>query len=183
MAATRQTFRWVKNIYGSGALVRRYPEGDSETYKIGAILLYDASENGVVEGARSSGKPDDDLQMLGLALKDAVNNSVNNPVDVLIPRPGDVFESSLGSGEDSVVAPDLDNIGDLYGVVKLSSTGGAGVEYVVDENDTSNPYVKVIDVQPQDAERRSFPGSAMSAGDRVLFVFLSTVLDSNGSIA
>ena len=34
------TITWVKNVDGGGALIRKYPEGNSESYNKGAILLY-----------------------------------------------------------------------------------------------------------------------------------------------
>ena len=181
MAATRQTIKWVKNVYGGGAHYQAYPEGDSETYKKGALVIYDLSEDGIVEVTRSSGAVSA-ATMLGVAVEDATGTS-DTTQDILIPRPGDIFEASLASSQTAVVAPDLDNTGQTYGIVKLNSTGGEGVEYVVNEGETSTVLVKVIAVHPVDVERRGFPATALTAGDRVLFQFLASVIDSDGNQA
>lgn len=179
MAATRQTLKWVKNVYGGGAIYRRQPEGDSETYKKGAPVEMDASEDGLVELARTSGVPDNQT-MYGIAQEDASNGTDNPEVDVLVPRPGDIFECSLASDEDTVVQPTIDHVGDLVGIIKLSATGGAGTEYVADTGNSN--WAKIIDLHPQDVERRGGRGSLV-AGDRVLIQFLGAILDSAGSQA
>lgn len=176
MAATRYTLKWVKNVYGGGAFYQEYPEGDSESYKKGAIVVYDESEDGIAEVARTSGVPDFQ-HILGLAQEDASGTS-DQIQDIQIPRPGDVFEASVASDQDTVVAPTLDMVGDRVGLIKLSSTGGAGTEYVV-HSGASN-WAKIINVNPVDVERRGGVGN-LSAGDRVLIQFLSTVLEADGS--
>lgn len=174
---TRNTLKWVKNVYGGGAFYQDYPEGDSETYKKGALVVYDESEDGIVEVARTAGRPD--LQhLLGLAQEDASGTS-DQIQDVLIPRPGDVFECSLASDQDTMVAPGLDNIADRVGIIKLSTTGSTGgIEYVADTSQTN--WAKIIQLHPADVERRG-GRSSLVAGDRVLIQFLNTVLEADGS--
>ena len=179
MAATRFTLKWAYNVNGMGDIVKTQPEGDSETYKQGTPVVMDASEDGLVELARTAGVPDNQT-MYGLALKDAANGTDNPDVDVRIPRPGDVYECSLASDEDTISAPTIDNIGDLVGIIKLSSTGGEGVEYVADSGNTN--WAKIIDVHRQDVARRGGIGS-LAAGDRVLIQFLDSILNSAGSQA
>jgi hypothetical protein len=178
MAALRQTLKWSKNVYGGGAIIRDYPEGTSQTYKKGAILVYDLSDDGLTETARSSGVPSAQ-DFLGLALEDASGTDATVQ-DVQIPRPGDVFEASLASDQDTMVAPTLDHIGTLVGLIKLSTTGGAGTEYVADTGNTN--WAKIIDVHPADVERRGGVGSLV-AGDRVLIQFLGSILDADGQVA
>ncbi len=176
MAATRYALKWVKNVYGGGAFYQEYPEGDTETYAKSSIVVYDESEDGIVEVAVTSGVPD--LQhILGLAMEDASGTS-DQIQDVLIPRPGDVFECSIASDQDTVVAPTLDMVGDRVGIILLSSTGGKGDEYVAHSAATN--WAKIINVHPADVERRGGVGSLV-AGDRVLIQFLSTVLEADGS--
>lgn len=179
MAATQHTLKWRYNVYGGGAIYKSKPEGDSESYKKGAPLVMDASEDGLVELARTAGVPDNQT-MYGVATKDGVNDTANLDVDVLIPRPGDVFSCSLASDQDTLVLPTIDHIGDLVGIIKLSTTGGAGTEYVADTGNTN--WAKIIDFDPQDVERRGGVGSLV-AGDRVLIQFLGAILDSAGSQA
>lgn len=178
MAATRFTLKKVKNVYGGGDLLREYPEGDSETFPKAAPVVYDESEDGIVELARTAGVPNSQV-LLGLVQKAATGTS-DTTLPVEIPRPGDVYECSLASDQDTMVAPTLDHIGDLVGIIKLSTTGGAGTEYVADTGNTN--WAKIIDVHPQDVERRGGVGSLV-AGDRVLIQFLGAILDSDASIA
>jgi len=175
MAATRHTLKWSYNVYGGGAIVKSLPDGASETYKKGAILNYSAAGNDLAEVPRSSGVPSAQ-EMLGIALEDGSNGSAAPERDFLIPRPGDVFECSLASDQDTMVAPTTDHIGTLVGIVKLSTTGGAGTEYVADSGNTN--WAKVIDLHPADVERRGGRGSLV-AGDRVLIQFLGAILDAN----
>lgn len=175
--ATQSTIKWVKNVYGGGALVQEYPEGDSETYAKGTPVVYDESEDGIVELANSSGVPSNQT-MLGIALEDASGVS-DQLQDVLIPRPGDVFSASIASSQTTTVAPALDQIGDLAGIILLNSTGGDGDEYVVDTGNTN--WVKIIGLEPQDLERRGGLVASLAAGDRVLFQFLGSILDSDAS--
>lgn len=173
------TLTWRYNVYGGGAIFRRVPEGDSETFSKGSLLHFDESEDGVVEVARTAGVPDAQT-MYSIAVEDANNNTDNAEMDVLIPRPGDVFSAPLASDEDTLVAPTIDFIGDLVGIIKLSSTGGDGTEYAADSGNTN--WAKVIDLDPQDVEKRDGRAN-LQAGDRVLIQFLGAVLDSDGSIA
>ena len=179
MAATQHTLKFRKNVYGSGMLVREYPEGASETYKKGSILVYDLSENGVAETAVSSGVPAAQ-DFLGLALEDA--SGVTAQVqDVQIPRPGDIFSCSLASDQDTLVIPTLDHIGTLVGLILLSSTGGRGDEYVADTGNTN--WAKIVDIDPQDLARRGGLVASLAAGDRVLIQFLGAILDADGQVS
>jgi hypothetical protein len=175
MAATRHAIQWVKNVYGGGAIYRSLPEGASETFKKGAILNYSAAGNDLAEIPRTAGVPDTQ-ELLGIAAEDANNDSNGAELDYLVPRPGDVFSAALASDQDTIVAPDTDNIGKLAGIIKLSTTGGAGTEYVVDEGNTN--WVKILDLDPRDVANRG--SRTLSAGDRVLFQFLGAILDSDG---
>ncbi len=177
----RHSLKWVKNIYGGGALYQSYPEGASEAFRTGAPLVYDESENGVVEVARTSGVPDNQ-DLLGLAQTTGVNDSNNLFIDVLIPRPGDIFEGVPATAVGTVVAPTQDMIGNRVGLIKLnnSDAGGSGNEYALHSDGTN--WAKVINVHPQDVERRGGVAS-LAVGDRLLFQFLNTILESDGSRA
>lgn len=177
MPAIREKFflEWVSSSTGKYR-VRTYPEGDSETFKKGALLIYDDSEDGVVEVTTSSGVPSAQT-FIGIALQDASGVS-DADVDVLIPTDDDVFSAPLASDQDTLVAPAADGVyGELFGIIKLSATGGTGTEYVVDTGNTN--WVKVIDYDPRDVARRNGIAN-LAAGDRVLFRFLGAVIDSAG---
>jgi hypothetical protein len=181
MAATRQTITWVKNSQGTPALYVSLPEAPSQTFKKGAAVTYDISDNQIAEVARSSGQMSAD-QFFGIAAEDA-SGVTGQDLDILIPGVDDIFMASLASGEDTVVAPTYDNtVGKLMGIIKLSTTGGAGTEYVLDTGATT--HVKGVIIYPPDSEKRGGKGSTMTAGDRVLFKFLSSeVLEEDGQVS
>ena len=170
MAATRQTLTWVRNERGTPANVVTLPEGTSQTYKKGALLMWDVSDVGVVEAARTAGIPDDD-SAFGIAYEDASGTDGDNQ-DVLIPQAGDVFAVSLASDADTMVAPVAGtHLGLGVGIVKLSTTGGAGTEYVANTGD--DDFAQIVGLYPPDVEKRGGLTATFSAGDRVLIQFAS----------
>ena len=179
MASLKQTLTWVKNSRGTPALIRILPEGSGETFKKGALLHYDESEDGVVEVARAAGVPSAQT-LLGIALLDATGTA-GTDMDVLIPTADDIFVAAKASDQDTGVAPSIDDIGDGVGLIKLSSTGGAGTEYVVDSGNSN--WGRVIGIYGPDQEKRGGINSTFSVGDRVLFQFLSSVVNGDGSVA
>jgi hypothetical protein len=178
------TIKWSYNIYGAGSpKLATYLEGTSETFKAGSPVIYDDSEDGVVELAVTSGVPDA-RTMLGIALTDATNvTSSFTDIVVLIPSPGDVFETCLASAENASLAPTADIRGENMDLVKLTSTylaqakAAAGTEWALDNSETR--WAKVIDLHPQDVALRGSIAS-LTTGDRVLFRFLSSVTDAVG---
>lgn len=177
MAAQRHTIKWSKNVGGGGAIYMDFPEADSQTYLKGTPLIFDISESGVSEVTTSSG-PMSAATLLGIATEDAVNNTSNALVSVLIPRVSDIFEASVSSSEDAVAAPKEADLGESYNLQLLTSTGGAGGEYTVDNGDETTVVVKVVGYHPQDLEFRGGLVASLAAGDRVLFQFISSALDT-----
>lgn len=178
MATTKQTLTWVKNSSGRPAHIRQLPEGTSETYKKGALLMWDVSEVGVVEGARTAGVPDADSGY-GIALEDASGTS-GDLQDVLIPQEGDIFMASLASDQDTIIAPvAATHIGLGVGLVKLSTTGGAGTEYVVNTADDDSG--QIVDIYGPDVEKRGGRAATFTAGDRVLFTFSAGFFSNRGA--
>lgn len=178
MASLKQTLTWVKNSRGTPALVRTFPEGTSESFKKGALVLWDVSEVGVVEGARTSGVPDAD-SALGIALEDA-SGTAGTDIDVLIPQDGDIFMAALASDQDTPIAPSAaTHIGLGVGLVKLSTTGGAGTEYVVSTADDDSG--QIVGIYGPDVEKRGGLTATFSAGDRVLFVFSAGFFSNRGA--
>ena len=175
---------WVKNDGGTGPCIREYPEGTSETFKKGAPVVFDRSEDGVVEMPLTAGVPDSQA-MLGIALKDATGTA-GAVIPVLLPRSGDVFKASVASAQATAVAPVADDRGQLYGIIKRSTGTPAG-QYVVDTGNTT--WVKVIDINPEDIIKRG--GDLVAAAiptmtsdeDGLIFRFLETVLAKSGTQA
>lgn len=180
MASAKHTIEWVRNEHGNPPVIRQFPEGASETFKRGNPVIYDDSEDGIVAITVSSGVPSAQT-MLGLALEDA-SGTTGTFLDVLIPTDGDIFSASLLSDQDTLVAPAQDGVyGELFGIIKMSTTAGAGTEWGVDNGNTN--WVSVIDYDYRDVAARggtSKLAANMSAGDRVLFRFLGTIIDSTG---
>jgi hypothetical protein len=181
------TIKWSYNIYGAGSpKIVSYLEGTSETFKVGSPVIYDNSEDGVVALAQSSGVPDA-RTFLGIALDDATNvTSSFATIAVLIPSPGDVFETCLASAEGTSLAPTADIRGTNMDIIEVTTgylaqaKAAAGTEWALDDSETR--WVKVIDLHPQDIALRGSIAS-LTTGDRVLFRFLASVLDAAGSQA
>jgi hypothetical protein len=141
----------------------------------------DRSENGLVALANTSGVPTSQA-FYGIALEDA-STTAGTQIDVLIPQPGDVFVASLASAEDTFVAPDVDNVGGAYGLILMDSDNST--VFAVDEANTNWVIVEEI-YQPDITKRSGQVGASyptMSEGDRVVFRFLNSVLDTSGSQA
>ena len=180
MPAIREKFflEWVSGPSGIASRIKTYPEGDSATFKKGALVIYDDSEDGVNEIAVSSGQPTLANGWLGIALQDASGVS-DADVDVLIPSRDDVFSAPIASDQDTLVAPAADGVyGEIFGVIKLSATGGTGTEWVLDSG-SADDFAKVIDYDYRDVARRGGIANLV-AGDRVLFRFLAAALDVTG---
>ena len=176
MAATRQTLTWVKNGRGTPATVVSLPEGTSQTFKKGALVLWDVSDVGLVEVARTAGIPDDDAAF-GIAYEDATGTD-GTSIDVLIPQDDDYFAVALASDADTMVAPVAGtHIGLGLGIVKLSSTGGAGNEYVANTGD--NDAGQCLGLYGPDVEKRGGLTATFSAGDRILFRFTAGFFSNN----
>lgn len=180
MAATVQGIEWVKNESGKPAQIIPYPEGTGETFKKGALVIFDRSEDGVVEVTLAAGVPSDQ-NFLGIALKDA-SGTQGTEIPVLIPTANDVFSAELSNNSQTVfTAPAGDDRGQNYGLIKMS----VSLKFVVDKN--ASTWVKVLDVDPRDvAKEQADPLSALTAmkvNQRLTFKFLESVLDNPGSQA
>lgn len=186
------TIEWVKNVSGADKYQTEVlPEGASESFKKGTPVAYDLSENGVVELSLSSGEQNT-VGMYGIALEDATGTTAS-PLEILVPQPGDVFSAMIGSDEDTLVAPDIDNYGELGELVRFStsasdadSVSADGSEYGIHEGAGGSDSVKIISIDPRDVQRRGYElpvtsSQTYQAGDRVLFKFVNT--DTTGQQA
>ena len=168
------TIEWYSSANGAPTRIVRVPEGTSQSFNKGDLLIYDISDDGVVILPDTSGVPDAQ-DLYGIALQDA-SGTDGTEIDVLIPQAGDIFAASLASAESTEVAPVRSAVtGQPYGLIQLT-TG----EYVVDNGNTN--WVKVLGLHPQDVAVRQSK-TTLNAGDRVLFKFLEAVLDNAGDQA
>lgn len=180
--STAQPIKWVGNANGSPGRFVTKAEGTSETFAKGDLVVYDISENGVVGLTASNGVPDA-VEFLGIA-QEAASGTAGTPIEIQIPRHDDLFTATLCSGEDTLVAPDQDNVGQLGGLIKMDSNNNS--VYAVDEGTAT--HVKIEGINGQDLTRLGgSPGDAttptMAAGDRVVFRFLAAALDGDGGQA
>lgn len=177
-----QPIKWVGNSKGTPAHILTFPEGTGESFIKGDLVIYDRSENGLVALTATSGVPDT-VAFTGIALEDA-SATAATPIDVLIPTTDDIFSAVLCSAQNTPVAPDEDNIGQLYSLVKQS--GSLDNVYAVLEGGTDD-WVLVERLDPQDQARGGIdPWGANvtgSSGDRVYFRFIAAALDAVGTQA
>lgn len=179
-----QPIKWVGNERGTPAHYETYAEASTttQTFIKGDLVIYDVSENGIVAVPQTSGVPDA-VAFLGIAAEDATGTA-GSPIDVLIPNADDIFSAILCSAQNTPVAPDHDNIGQLNDLVKQS--GSLDNVYAVVEGGTRD-WVKIIRLDPQDQARQGIdPWAATqtgSSGDRVYFKFLTSAIDSTGTQA
>lgn len=178
-----QPIRWVGNDNGTPYNVETFPEGSgTQTFLKGDLVIYDRSADGVVSLTATSGVPDT-VALTGIALE-AASGTAATAIDVLIPSHNDIFSAILCSAQNTPVAPDEDNIGQLYSLVKQS--GSLDNVYAVLEGGTDD-WVKVQRLDPQDQARGGVdPWAASqtgSSGDRVYFRFLAAALDGAGTQA
>jgi len=168
------TIAWYSNVHGAPSRIVTVPEGTSQTFSKGDLVIYDTSDDGVVIIADTAGVPDAQ-DFYGIALQDA-SGTDGTDIDVLVPQAGDLFEASLASAESTEVAPVRSAVtGQPYGLIQMT-TG----EYVVDNGNVN--WVKVLGLHPADAQLRQSK-TTLSAGDRVIFKFLESVLDNAGDVA
>jgi hypothetical protein len=174
--------RWIGSRTGTPANIKIGREGTSETFGANTLVIWDRSEDGIVAVPTSSGVPS--AQAFYAITLEAATGTAGTELDILIPTPDDLFIASLASAEDTFVAPDADNYGIPYGLI-LTDTSNSSV-YAVDEGNTSNTWVVLEEIYQGDIVKRGgTPGSlpTMSVGDRVIFRFLNSVLDTSGSQA
>lgn len=189
------SLEWHGASDGSQPVIRLYPEGTSETFKKGDLVVFDQSENGLVVVPQGdggvygdTGTADDEVAdvytMLGIALEDA-SGTAGTLLQVLIPRPNDFFTCVLFSTDNTtIVAPDIDNIGNAVDLIKGDSNNNL-VTGVLENN--TGTWGQIVDINPQDTSARGGTIGATlptySAGDRVVFRFFPSALSATGAIA
>lgn len=186
------TLEWVGDPQ-VGPYIVTYPEGTSETFKKGDLVIFDRSEDGLVVVAQGDGgvygdsdnnEVADDTNFLGIALADA-SGTAQTEIAVLIPRPDDVFSAAICLTDNTTLtAPVVDDIGTTVDLIKFDSNNGSKTGVL---RGTSGITAVIVDINPQDRMLRGQGlGTAeptYSAGDRVLFRFLPSALGQAGSQA
>lgn len=158
------------------AIIITYPEGTSETFARGDLVIYDESEDGVVGLTACNGVPDSAI-FGGISLA-AASGTAGDPVDVLVPQAGDVFSAILASANDTATAPVTDDRLATYGLIKMNSDNND--VYAVDSGNTT--WVICLGPDPRDLARvggsisDATISTSLAAGDRVLFRFREDIL-------
>jgi hypothetical protein len=156
------TIEWRRKLGGGLPSVQTFDEGSTETFAKGAPVIYDVSEDGLVEATAAA------TDMLGIAYETASGTS-GTELDVLIPDDSDVFSATISAtGANSTAVHASTNFGKAFGLLK-STESGETTKWTVNASDTTNVRVVVLGVDPKDTEGTS--------GGRVLFRFISTAYD------
>jgi hypothetical protein len=158
-------------IEGGGTVpIRHYVVKSSETFVAGAPLTINAGEVDEID-------TDDVTLIVGVA--GAANATAfgydagdsptvitgrSDTVPVHVANRSTVFQGQLSNGTFSLVVPDAANVGTAYGIIKQSDG-----TWTVDEADTTNDVVTVIDFVTQGAECSDTYGL-------VFFKFLNSTL-------
>ena len=189
--ANASPLEWAGASDGTQPIVRLYSEGTSETFVKGDLVIYDASENGIVQVTQGDGgvygDSDDDevangTAHLGIAMEDA-SGTAGTLLSVLLPRPQDFFSAVLFSTDNTTIAaPDTDNIGTSVDFIK-GDTNNNAVTGVL-EGTTAGIWANIVGISEQDVLfRGGTPGQGMetmSAGDRVIVRFQPSALSAEG---
>lgn len=183
------TLEWAGASDGTQPVVKDYAEGTSETFNKGDLVVYDASEDGVVIAAQGDGgvfgDTDDDESAdntihLGIALKDATGTS-GSLIPVLLPRPQDFFAAVVYTTDNTTIAaPVIDDIGKLVDFIRGDSNNNTAVGIL---RGTGGSWARVVDLNRQDTQFRggTIGGEpTYSAGDRVLVRFQEDALAASG---
>jgi hypothetical protein len=125
----------VHSLNGLTSIPQRHaPEDASETYKVGALLVINASTGQIAEcGA-------DPALVQGVALHDA-KAVQGQDVHYVVPRRGVVFEVSMDeSGAQGVYALVQTDLGKRYGAAKDATTG----YWYLDQDETTADVFEIV---------------------------------------
>ncbi len=184
---------WVGSSDGTQPVVKVYAEGTDETFKKGDIVVFDASEDGLVIAAQGDGgvygdasgddEVADNVFNLGIVLQDASGTS-GTLLDVLIPRSSDEFAAAICTTDNTTLAaPVVDDIGTHVDFIKFDSNNGSKTGVL---RGTAGLWARILDLNRQDTV---FRGGTVGgeptyvAGDRVIVQFQVAALSGKGSIA
>ena len=190
--ANLPALEWVGPPGVEGPDVVDYPEGTSETFKKGDLVLFDLSEDGLVVMTQGDGgvygDGDNDevatvVTNIGIALQDA-SGTAGTLIPVLKPRQMDRFACAIFATDNTTVtAPVVDDVGSLVDFIKGDSNNGSKTGVL---RGTAGLWAKVVDISAQDRSHRGgIPGSepTYSAGDRVIVQFQVAALTAGGTVA
>jgi hypothetical protein len=157
---------WVKRLGGGVPEVVVYPEGASQTYKAGQILVFDTSLEGVKLASVGT------TSMVGIALKDATGTT-GADAPVLVPTAEDIFTATISaSGANLAAAHDRDNIGFIYDWIASTETDNTDKITIDEDAAGGSDWLIVRDIYTDGNE------PAGTAGGRMYFSFHTTALQS-----
>lgn len=148
----------VHSLNGFHSIPQRHaPEDASETFKVGALLVMNASTGQIAEcGA-------DPALVQGVALADASGVQATD-VHYIVPRRGVVFEVSMDeSGAQGVYALVQTDLGKRYGAAKDGTTG----YWYLDQDETTADVFEIV----------GFKSAIGDITPRVLVEFVQAALD------
>lgn len=144
---------------------RAYIEANSSTFKRGELVTIDAA--GFV--ANLSGTDPAAATIAGIALHDAANSATSQTdktrAVIWLPEPEALLVGNLGVSQTTAQT----DIREVFGLVEASDL------VHVDQSDTTNTRVKIIDLDSRDA--------VGDTNGRVVFKFLATALQLSGAVS
>lgn len=138
--APKIAIRAVRTLSGYSIPRMDFPEAAAQTFKKGAPLVL------TVGYLNECGA--DPALIIGFATRDGQDGTAagDKTQTVELASPDTVFEGNIGDGSDAAVTAATDR-GKAYGIAKRSADG----KWYVDNSDTSNKRVMVLDLADHDA--------------------------------
>lgn len=165
------TFEWKYSLGGaSQPAIVEYLEADSQSFAIGAPVVYDQSSAGLVVFTKTA------AALTGIALKAATNVTTGNAtIPVLFIQPSDVFSvTASNGGANATTAHALNILGHGYSII-ASSESGETSKYTVDTADQTDSWFVPFALDPRD--------TAGTSGGRVLGYFNILTTNVNGTVS
>jgi len=164
------TIEWKYSFGGAAQpTIVEYLEADSQTFKIGAPVVYDQSDAGLKVFTKTV------AALTGFALKAATNVTTGNAtIPVLFVQSSDVFSATISAaGANSAGVHALTSLGHGYGII-ASTESGETTKYTVDQSDTTNDWAVPFALDPRD--------DAATSGGRVYFYVNLPVIGLTGGL-
>jgi len=136
------------------------PEAASQTFPRGALLIRSSGKLAVA--AETSANVDGSQVLVGIA-NHAASGTTDAQVRFARLRPGTKYEMQVCNNSDTLIGADQVTIGTSYGLRRISQVinGVTVYTYVVDKNDTSAPYVKVVGLALYPGEAAADAGTSV----------------------
>lgn len=136
------------------------PEAANQSFPRGALLV---RSGGKLAVATETAQNVDGSQVFVGFANHAASGVTDKQVRYARIRPGTRYEMQVVNNSDTLIGADQVTIGASYGLRRISQTVGSETvyTYVVDKNDTTNPYVKVVGLATLPGEKASDAGTSV----------------------